>query len=99
MAQQRATQALSSIEDVNNWLGRSQYSADAYYTGLMHEFRIYNAVLSSPQVMANAAAGPEDDFAQPGALLALRLAAPPSVLSSRHRASEGLCGVPEGGQM
>ncbi|MBN2506877.1 MAG: cadherin-like domain-containing protein [Verrucomicrobia bacterium] len=79
IAQQRATQALSSIEDVNNWLGRSQYSGDAYFNGLMHEFRIHNSVLSSPQVMANAAAGPEDDLADPGYVVAVQLQAPASV--------------------
>ncbi|MEN6335270.1 MAG: LamG domain-containing protein, partial [Phycisphaerales bacterium] len=33
-----------------NWLGRSQYTADAYYFGLLDEFRIYNRVLSASEV-------------------------------------------------
>jgi hypothetical protein len=34
----------------NNWLGRSQYIADAGYTGLLDEFRIYRRALSEAEV-------------------------------------------------
>jgi|GEM_PF-335428 len=33
-----------------NWLGRSQYSSDAYFTGLLDEFRIYNRALSAGEI-------------------------------------------------
>jgi hypothetical protein len=33
-----------------NWLGRSQYSADAYFNGSLDDFRIYNRVLTAGQV-------------------------------------------------
>jgi hypothetical protein len=33
-----------------NWLGRSQYTADGYFLGLLDEFRIYNRVLSAEEV-------------------------------------------------
>jgi len=33
-----------------NWLGRSQYVADAYFFGLLDEFRIYNKALSAAEV-------------------------------------------------
>jgi hypothetical protein len=33
-----------------NWLGRSQYSADPYFNGLIDEFRIYNGVLTAAQI-------------------------------------------------
>jgi len=33
-----------------NWLGRSQYTADAYFSGMLDEFRIYNRVLSAQEV-------------------------------------------------
>jgi len=33
-----------------NWLGRSQYEADAYYTGLIDDFRIYSRALSQAEV-------------------------------------------------
>jgi hypothetical protein len=33
-----------------NWLGRSQYAADAYFTGSLDEFRIYDRALSAGEV-------------------------------------------------
>ncbi|MEN6338102.1 MAG: LamG domain-containing protein, partial [Phycisphaerales bacterium] len=33
-----------------NWLGRSQYVADAYFFGLLDEFRIYNRALSPAEI-------------------------------------------------
>jgi hypothetical protein len=33
-----------------NWLGRSQYTADAYFSGMLDEFRIYKRVLSAAEV-------------------------------------------------
>jgi hypothetical protein len=41
---------LSAITDTNNWLGRSQYSADEYFKGTISDFRIYDAALTGPQV-------------------------------------------------
>ncbi|MBN1510110.1 MAG: hypothetical protein JW955_24905, partial [Sedimentisphaerales bacterium] len=35
-----------------NWLGRSQYSADAYYNGSLDDFRIYSRALSAEEVRA-----------------------------------------------
>jgi hypothetical protein len=37
--------ALGSLDDINNWLGRSQFSADPEFEGSLHEFRIYRAAL------------------------------------------------------
>jgi hypothetical protein len=34
-----------------NWLGRSQYTADAYFNGSLDDFRIYNRALTADQVM------------------------------------------------
>jgi hypothetical protein len=34
-----------------NWLGRSQYSADGYYNGLLDDFRIYNYALSHGEIL------------------------------------------------
>lgn len=42
----------------NDWLGRSQYN-DPYFNGAMDEFRIYNGALSSGDVAADYAAGPD----------------------------------------
>ncbi len=33
-----------------NWLGKSQYAADAYFTGSLDEFRIYNRALSASEI-------------------------------------------------
>jgi hypothetical protein len=33
-----------------NWLGRSQYVADAYFSGMLDEFRIYNRALSVAEI-------------------------------------------------
>lgn len=49
-----ATQAtaikLSDIDDVNNWIGRSQYDANQDYEGSFDEFRIYDAALNGCQL-------------------------------------------------
>ncbi|MBN1510019.1 MAG: discoidin domain-containing protein [Sedimentisphaerales bacterium] len=33
-----------------NWLGRSQYTADPFFTGVMDDFRIYNRALSDSEI-------------------------------------------------
>lgn len=43
-------QPLSGIDDSNNWLGRSQFKNDEYFTGKISEFRIYKAALTGPQL-------------------------------------------------
>lgn len=53
-----AAVALNAINDVNNWLGRSQWP-DAMFQGVFNEFRIWRGVLSADQVAANYAAGPD----------------------------------------
>lgn len=68
---------LSAIEHTNVWLGRSQYSADAYFMGQMHEFRIHAAAMSAPEVAASYATGPLLDDVDPGVLQGIRLLAPP----------------------
>jgi hypothetical protein len=34
-----------------NWLAKSQYTADAYYKGALDDFRIYSRALSKGEVM------------------------------------------------
>jgi len=36
----------------NNWIGRSQYSSDAYLDAQIDEFRIYNRALSDSEILA-----------------------------------------------
>ena len=55
----RAGYTLSHLNDVNNWLGRSQWAPDEEFAGTIHEFRIYSRALPPEQLLANAAAGPE----------------------------------------
>ena len=55
-------EALSEIDDVNNYLGKSQYSGDPGFAGTYSEFRIYNAALKAEQVQAVYAAGPNASF-------------------------------------
>ena len=50
---------LSAIEDVNNWLGRSQWTADSNANANYNELRIYNHVLTATEIAANLAAGPD----------------------------------------
>jgi hypothetical protein len=76
---------LASILDVNNWLGRSQWTGDANLNGFYDEFRIYDYALTQEQVLGNFAAGPDvlNVIPEPGsgALLALGAAA----LGARRR--------------
>jgi len=48
------TEATLSPSDLgvttNNWLGRSQFTADGYYAGRLDDFRIYNRALSMAEV-------------------------------------------------
>ncbi len=53
---------LSSINDVNAWLGRSQFSADPELSGILHDFRIYDAALSDAQIAFSFASGPDPAF-------------------------------------
>jgi hypothetical protein len=50
---------LSELNDVNNWLGRSQFVNDAAFEGSLLEFRIYGAALSAEQIALSFDLGPE----------------------------------------
>jgi hypothetical protein len=54
--------SLSVINDINNWLGRSQYEADADFGGSIDEFRIYSSALTALQVRTSNRAGPNPSF-------------------------------------
>jgi hypothetical protein len=41
---------LSAIQDVNNWIGRSQFTQDPNFVGEVLDFRIYPSALSASQV-------------------------------------------------
>jgi hypothetical protein len=50
---------LSELDDVNNWLGQSQFSTDPLFEGSLLEFRIYGAALSEEQIALSFDLGPE----------------------------------------
>jgi hypothetical protein len=56
---------LGDLNDVNNWLGRSNWTADANLNGTFDEFRIYNSALSGSEVAASLAAGPNTLIPEP----------------------------------
>ncbi len=58
---------LSQIQDVNNWLGRSQWSGDQNSNISYNEFRLYDYALTQPQITASGTAGP-DTFPTPNAV-------------------------------
>ena len=49
---------LSALEDVNNWLGRSQFGADYNAYANYNELRIYNHALTQAEISADYNAGP-----------------------------------------
>ncbi|MEK7950293.1 PQQ-dependent sugar dehydrogenase [Luteolibacter soli] len=56
---------LNELNDVNNWLGRSQYSDDSNSNITYNEVRLYDYALSQAQISANTAAGPDANFPAP----------------------------------
>ena len=54
--------SLDELNDVNSWLGRSQYSADPGFVGSIDEFRIYHIALETKQVAFSFEAGPNPSF-------------------------------------
>jgi hypothetical protein len=56
------TQPLSMVEDVNNWLGRSQFAKDTRFGGSFLEFRIHGAALTAGQLGESVAFGDSPAF-------------------------------------
>jgi hypothetical protein len=79
---------LVNLNDVNNWLGRSNYAADHILNGSINEFRIYDHAFSAQDVMASYLRGP-DEVPEPQALLMLMsgLAAAGTIPGRRRRKS------------
>lgn len=50
---------LSQIQDVNNWLGRSQWTGDDNSNISYNDVRLYDHVLTPAQISANNTAGPD----------------------------------------
>ncbi len=47
------------INDVNNWLGRSNWTGDNYFNGDFNEFRIYEGAMNEAAAAASFTAGPD----------------------------------------
>jgi hypothetical protein len=48
----------SLVNATNNFIGRSAFAADPYFSGKVEDFRIYNGALSATQIAALSAASP-----------------------------------------
>jgi hypothetical protein len=55
---------LSVIDDINNWLGRSQFKADSELDATLDEFRIYSSALTPELIELSHSAGPNAEFLQ-----------------------------------
>lgn len=55
-----ASLPLSVIQDLNDWLGRSQFSGDPFFAGSFDEFRIYSGALFDADIAASYRNGPEN---------------------------------------
>lgn len=51
--------SLTEVRAIDNWLGRSQYLADAFFVGSFDEFRLYALPLGAAQIQAAFEAGPD----------------------------------------
>ncbi len=88
-----AERPLSELDDVNNWLGRSQWSGDAFATADFNEFRIYEGVLNPVQIAINNSVGPDTLIDNPGELQSVSLSAEStSVVAGGQPASLSLLG-------
>lgn len=54
-----STQPLSTIDDVNVWLGRSNFSVDPRFDGAYDEVRLYDYALDEDEVAESFIAGPD----------------------------------------
>jgi uncharacterized repeat protein (TIGR03806 family) len=56
---------LSDIEDVNNWLGRSQFTGDDNANAAYDELRLYDHVLDAVEIATHFTAGPDGAVTPP----------------------------------
>lgn len=50
---------LRGVDDVNNWLGRSQWQNNPFFEGMLTEFRIYDRALSDLEIAVSYSLGPD----------------------------------------
>jgi uncharacterized repeat protein (TIGR03806 family) len=59
---------ITELEDVNNWIGRSQWSADSNSHMQINELRLYDRALNIGEVISSHANGPDVTFPAPVAV-------------------------------
>jgi len=69
---------MHKIDDVNVWLGRSQWSGDQNMQGNFNEFRMYDRVITPEERAFNFAVGPNNSFEAP---LAVRIVVETNTMS------------------
>lgn len=69
------TGSLAQLSDINAWIGRSNWSADAFFSGWFNEFRLYSTPLTPLEVAVSRAAGPDLVIPQPGSPTSISLIA------------------------
>lgn len=74
---------LDNIDDVNNWIGRSNWGGDSFTDGAVNEFRVYDGVLTPEEISVNYAGGASaDPFADPGTLTSVSLSSDITALAT-----------------
>ena len=85
---------LTTIDDVNNWLGRSQWG-DPMLAGTLDEFRIWNGTLLPSEIATHYAAGP--NALTPGAKIAWVSFHPADGTPSANATTAGFTKAPDVG--
>lgn len=44
---------LSEMENIANYIGKSHYEADAYFSGMIDDFKVYDRVLTTDEILAD----------------------------------------------
>ncbi len=73
--------ATSRFTDYSDWLGRSQWDRDPFFNGSYDEFRIWEGILSGPDIASHYAAGPNQQFSTTRPVLSLALVGGRLILS------------------
>jgi hypothetical protein len=85
-------QPLDEIDDAYSLIGKSLDNLDPTLTGTIHEFRIYQGVLSQQQVALDDATGPDDIVSSPGSLISISFNSTASSLVAHQSESQTLSG-------
>jgi hypothetical protein len=78
-----------SLQDqVNNWLGRSQWTPDPFFNGSINEFRIYNTALTAQEAAESYRLGPDVVPEPSAATISLASVAAACSMRRRRRADQ-----------